>query len=218
VRSIAARYTGYGMPLDDLVQEGAIALLGAMDDYDPSCGCCFESYARFRIRQAIRDSLTDQARLIRLPKHLVDRRRVLDAAEARLLAAGEHPTPARLAAATALSLSAVFEARRAPQARISLDQPVLPDGSPLEELVADAHAPDPSEETTAGEQLATLRAALSELPDRQRQIVSAQWGLDGAAPMKASSLADELKLSPRRTQTLGRDALYKLRRSLEVAK
>ena len=88
IRSLASRYQSYGLALDDLVQEGALGLLDAIDRYDPCRSASFETYARFRIRRAICDALTEQARLIRLPKHIVERRRALDRAEARLMATG----------------------------------------------------------------------------------------------------------------------------------
>jgi RNA polymerase primary sigma factor len=217
IRSIASRYRDYGVPLDDLIQEGAIGLLDAIDHYDPSRRTPFESYARFRIRRAIRNALTQQARLIRLPKQVVERRRALDRAEARIVAAGVRPTPADLAAATGLSLASVLEARAAAQPTISLNEPLLPDGSPLESLVADPAATDPVIETLAHEQTALLHAALSKLPRRKQRIVAAQWGLGGRRPKSGVELAQELDLSPRRAQTLGQDALHALRGELEPA-
>ena len=87
VRSVASRYRDLGLPFDDLVQEGSLGLLDAIDHYDPCRGPEFDSYARFRVRRAIRNALTDQARLIRLPKQVVERRRAIDRAEAKLTAA-----------------------------------------------------------------------------------------------------------------------------------
>ena len=109
VRSVAARYRDLGLPFDDLVQEGAIGLLDAIDHYDPGRGASFESYSRFRIRRAIRNALTDKARLIRLPKQVVERRRAIERAEARLTAAaaGRTPSPAEIASVTGLSVAAV---------------------------------------------------------------------------------------------------------------
>ena len=94
VRSVAARYRDLGLPFDDLVQEGAIGLLDAIDHYDPGRGASFESYCRFRIRRAIKNALTDKARVIRLPKQLVERRRAIERAEAQLAAAAAGRTPA----------------------------------------------------------------------------------------------------------------------------
>jgi RNA polymerase primary sigma factor len=218
IRALAARYRDLGLPLEDLVQEGSLGLLDAIDRYDPARGSGFGSYARFRVRRAMRNALTDQARLIRLPKHIVERRRALERAEARLIAAsnGRAPTPAELAAATGLSLSAVLEARAAADAPISLDATVLPDGAPLESILPDPAASDPERDTLAHEEAALLAEAVARLPARQRRIVRRHWGLDGP-PQPAVALAAELELSSRRTQSLAADALYELRESLEAA-
>lgn len=213
IRSLARRYRGSGLPFDDLVQEGALGLLEAIARYDPARGPDFAAFARFRIRRAIRNALTNQARLIRLPKQIVERRRALDRAEARLVPAGKRPTLAELAAATGLPLEAVLEARAATQAPLSLDTPVLADGSALEALVADPVVKDPQAETLAHEGMATLRSAVAKLPPRQRCVVEARWGAGGAA--NAAEVAQELGLSSRRAQTLGQDALHALRDELE---
>lgn len=213
IRSLARRYRGYGLPFDDLVQEGALGLLEAIDRYDPARGSGFVAFARFRIRRAIRNALTNQARLIRLPKQIVERRRALDRAESRLVAAGKRPTLGELAAATGLSLDAVVEARTATEAPLSLDAPALPDGSALEALVADPAVRDPQAETLAREGMASLISALAKLPPRQRYLVEARWGAGGAA--NVAGAAQELGLSSRRAQVLGQDALRALRDELE---
>ena len=216
VRPVASRYRDLGLPLDDLVQEGSLGLIDAIDHYDPHRSADFESYARFRIRRAIRNALTEQARLIRLPKHVVERRRMIEQAEARLTAAanGRAPTPSQLAAVTGLSLAAVLEARAAGPAPTSLDAPVSPDGTPLESAVVDPAARDPELEALEHERTDLLRTALDRLPERQRRIVSRHWGLDDA-PQTTVELAAELGLSPRRTQAIERDALYELRAALK---
>ncbi len=219
VRAIAARYRNLGLPLDDLVQEGSLGLLEAIDHYDPDRGADLDSYARFRIRRAIRKALSEHARLIRLPQHILEHRRAIERAEAALISAadgGRAPTPAQLAAATGLPLAAVLEARAAPLAPISLDEPVLDDGAPLEALVADPTAPDPERETLEHEQTELVRSALATLPERQQRIVRRRWGIDGP-PHSPATLAREFELSKRRTQTLARDALFALRAALEPA-
>ncbi len=216
VRSIAAHYRDLGLPLEDLVQEGAIGLLDAIDHYDPDRGASFETYTSFRIRRAVRNALTDKARLIRLPKQVVERRRAIERAEARLTAAsgGRTPATAEIAAATGLPAGTIQAARSAGLAPVSLDQPALPDGSPLEGLVADPRAADPELKLLEHEQTKLLAAALADLPERQRRIVSCKWGI-GEAQMPNRVLASKLALSPRRTQTIGRDALYELRKALD---
>jgi RNA polymerase sigma factor (sigma-70 family) len=194
VHSLAAGYRHCGLPADDLVQEGCLGLLEAVDRYDAERGATFEPYARFRIRRSIRHALTEQARSIRLPKHIVERRRALDRAEARLAVAGQAAT----------------------QAELSLDEPNVAGGRPLDSIVPDPCA-DPVTETIAHEQEAALRRAIEELPARQREIVAARWGLDDATLPSATSLARRLGVSPRRAQAIGRDALNVLRDKLEPA-
>jgi RNA polymerase sigma factor (sigma-70 family) len=218
VRSVAARYRDLGLQYDDLVQEGSLGLLEAIDQYDPARSVPFESYARFRIRRAIRNALTDQARLIRLPKHIVERRRAIDRAEAELTAAacGRAPTAGQLADATGLSVAEMLEARAAAPHLISLDESAALGGRSLASLVADPAGSDPEQEALERERVERLGRALEQLPERQRRLVSRRWGL-GVAPRSNAELAAELELSPRRLQTLGRDALYELRAALELA-
>lgn len=218
VRSVASRYRDLGLPLDDLVQEGSLGLLDAIDHYDRRRGCSFESYARFRVRRAIRNALTDQARLIRLPKQMVERRRAIARAEARLAAegSGDRPTPGELAADTGLPVSTVVDARSAGVTPVSLDQPIRPDGSSLASVMADPNGGDPELIAIEHEQAEMLRAALGRLPERQRRIVALRWGI-GGHPLTNAQIASELKLSPRRTQEIGADALYELRAALQPA-
>ena len=214
IRSLAWRYRDLGLPFDDLVQEGAVAFVDAIDRYDPSRGAEFDAYARFRVRRALRNALTEQALTIRLPKHLVERRRAVEQAEAELRArGGPAPTPADLAAETGLSVESVLEVRRTPSVPLSLDDPRAA-AAALAGAVPDPAAPDPELEAVAHEQLERLHAALAQLPERQRRIVRRRWGIDGE-PASTAALAAELELSARRTQTISEDALHRLRTALE---
>jgi RNA polymerase primary sigma factor len=217
VRSLAARYRDLGLPLDDLVQEGSLGLLEAIDRFDDVRGADFDAYARFRVRRAMRSALTDKSRLIRLPKQIVERRRAIDRAQARLTARrGRQATVDELAAATGLSQAAVSEALGVAVSTVSLDNPVLPDGSNLESVIADETARNPESEAVEHEQASMLDAALADLPARQREIVSRHFGL-GCTPEDISHVAEDLRLSQQRTRTIERDALYTLRERLEGA-
>src|SRR5438067_8383017 len=124
VRAIAWRYRNLGMPVDDLVQEGSIGLLDAIEHFDDSRGSDFERYARFRIRRAIRNALTEKSRLIRLPKQIVERRRDIERASARLAAEhGRPPTLHEVALALELRDADVVSLRPFAAAPSSLDQP-----------------------------------------------------------------------------------------------
>jgi RNA polymerase primary sigma factor len=210
VRSVASHYQGLGLPFEDLVQEGSVGLLEAINRYDPGRHASFEAFARFRIRRAIRNALTEQARLVRLPKQIVDRRRLLDRAEARFATAnGRAPTPEELARAAALPLAAVLDARSAAIVPLSLDGRATDDGATLESLVADATASDPERDAIAADAAQRVRVAVAQLPRRQREIVSRHFGLDGSEEPIATVAAD-LHLSERRTRTIEHDALCRL--------
>jgi RNA polymerase sigma factor (sigma-70 family) len=215
VRSIAVRYRGFGLPVEDLVQEGALGLLEAIDRFEAGRGADFEAYARFRIRRAIRNALTEQSRLIRLPKQIVERRRAIDHAEESLKSAtGRPPTSAELAAATGLPASAVVAMRSLGTHPISLDQAVLEDGSTLEALIADTSARDPEDETVEHEEVEEVDDAVAALPDRQREIVTRHFGL-GRDPEQIAEVAADLHVSQQRARAIERDALSTLRDRLE---
>jgi RNA polymerase primary sigma factor len=215
VRGLAARYRDIGLPLDDLVQEGSCGLLDAIDHYDAARGADFETYARFRVRRAIRNALTDQARLIRLPKQIVERRRAIERATAELTAAsGKPPSPADVAALTGLPVASVVEARDATATPVSLDQPVLPDGAPLETLVVDEAAANPETEAVVHAELELIEDAVAHLPTREREIVTRHFGL-GCETETLADVAATLHLSEQRTRTIETRALYELRDLLD---
>jgi len=217
VRSVAARYRDIGLPLDDLVQEGSCGLLDAIDHYDDDRGPDFETYARFRIRRAIRNALTEQARVIRLPKQIIERRRAIDRAAAALAAAtGRPPSSAEVATATGLPVASVVEARNAATSPVSLDQPVLPDGSPLEALVVDEAAANPELEAVEHAELELVDDAVAHLADREREIVMRHFGI-GRDTETLADVAAALHLSEQRTRTIEARALYELRALLEEA-
>ena len=217
VRAIAFRYRGLGIPIDDLVQEGVLGLLEAIDRYDPLRGMDFDVYARFRIRRAIRNSLTDQSRLIRLPKQVVERRRVIErAASAIKNATGRTATPTEIAAETGLPPDAVIATRNVGGAPLSLDEVVNADGSTLELLIADRSARDPETEAVAHEEVEHVDAAVAALPARQREIVSRHFGF-GREAEEIAEVAAHLHVSQQRARAIERDALYALHDQLEPA-
>jgi RNA polymerase primary sigma factor len=217
VRGVASRYRNLGLPFDDLVQEGALGLLEAIDRYDPCRGVAFDAYARFRVRRAIRNALTDKARLVRLPKQIVERQRALARTEAKF--ASEHgrpPTVSELATVTGLSENTVSEARAVAVKLLSLDEALLDEGGTLASAVPDPTAPNPELEVLAEEQNRLVRDAVARLPSTQRFVVSRRFGLD-SHPAPVAELAANLHLSERRTRTIERDGLHTLARQLLTA-
>jgi RNA polymerase sigma factor (sigma-70 family) len=134
VRSVAFRYRDLGLPPEDLVQEGAIGLLAAIDDYDSTRGASFSTYAFWRVRAAVTHALTAQGQLVRLPRPVLERRRQLVQTRERLAAAGSDPSVSELAKATKLPPVEVTKAL-APADVASLDQQTV-DGATLLDLVA----------------------------------------------------------------------------------
>jgi RNA polymerase primary sigma factor len=217
VRTIASGYRGLGMPFDDLVQEGSLGLLDAFVRYDPGRGVDFERFARFRVRRAIRNALTQRARLVRLPKQIVERRRALDRVEAGIaLAAGRPLTPAQLSAASALPVAAVVRAREAAITPVPLDGPTGFTGIGLTERLVDVSAADPETSAIAADEARRLREAVRHLDSRQREIVSRHFGLSRPEePLRR--VAADLRLSEQRARALELDALARLARELEPA-
>jgi RNA polymerase sigma factor (sigma-70 family) len=205
VRAIARRYRDLGLPLDDLVQEGSLGILEAIDGHDPRRGD-FGTYARLRVRRAIQNALTDQSRMVRLPKQVVERRRTLAQADERLtqMSNGHRPTVAELAAATGLSRTTVEQSRAA-----------LSVGS-LEEALTDISAPDPAISMLECERAKDLRAAVAQLKGRRRSVVRRRFGL-GRPEQSLGDIAAELHVSPQRARALEQEALAALRASLERA-
>ena len=213
VRSVAARYRDLGLPAEDLVQEGAIGLLTAIDDYEPDRGASFSTYAFYRIRAAITHALTAQGQLIRIPRPVLERRREVARARECLGRAGREPTVHELADAAALPTQAVVEALAAPMRVASLDQP-LSDGGTLGDLVASDASGAPEARAADRELVRALRSALLRLPGRETTIVSRHFGLTGKAET-LNEIADDLCLSPERTRALKDEALRELATALE---
>jgi len=215
VRSVAAHYRDLGLPLEDLVQEGSMGLLEAIATFDPERGSDFDAYARFRVRRSIRNALTEQSRLIRLPKQVVERRRAIARAESAFTAATGHPpTVVELSDATGLSPAAVVQTQGIAGAPVSLDTPLLDDGTTLEGALADTSASDPAAETVDHEQVELVDDAVAHLPERQREVIARHYGF-GGTPEDIAAVAAALRLSRQRVRTIERDALYRLRNSLE---
>jgi RNA polymerase sigma factor (sigma-70 family) len=214
VRAIAARYRGIGLPVDDLAQEGLLGLVGAYERFDPARGD-FDTFVSFRVRRAILNALTEQARFVRLPKQVVERRRAVSRAEASLTAAnGRRPTAAEVARVTGIGEPAVLGARAAAIQAVSLDEPAFPDGTALLAAVPDPDAVDPELVAIAHDEAQLVRAAVDDLPERQRLVVARHFGLDRPAE-SLQRIAASLHLSPQRTRAIERQALGTLRTTLD---
>jgi RNA polymerase primary sigma factor len=208
VRAVAARYRDLGLPVEDLAQEGAIGLLGAIAAFDPSHGAAFSTFAHLRVRNAVLRALTSAGRPLRLPKTIVERRHVLARASARLSAAGRRASPEALAAETGLDLDDVVEALGAPSAAASLDAPVR-DGLTLAEVVPDGTAVDPQAELLADERRRLVSAAIDGLPARRKDVVRSYFGV-ACEPENLAEIGARLDVSQQRARAIRDDALHDL--------
>jgi RNA polymerase primary sigma factor len=216
VVSIASRYQGHGVPLGDLIQEGVLGLNRAVEKFDWRRGFKFSTYATWWIRQACQRAISSQSQTIRIPAHVHERRLKL----ARLarefeLQHGREPMPEELAAASGYKLVHVEEALGAVEASVSLNQTVGSEGAgELGELLADSEADDPAEEAETTLRRQAVRAALSRLPDLERQVLELRFGFDGEQ-RSLEAIEREAGISPARASALEQEAFAQLERELE---
>jgi RNA polymerase sigma factor (sigma-70 family) len=215
LRWTASRYRGLGLPLEDVVQEGAIGLLEAIDSFDATRGASFETFARWHIRHAITDALTAQGRLVRLPKQIVERRRAITRTASELTAKnGQAPTAAEITAETGLPIASVEAIQALPKTPASLDERLARGDDTVLELIEDPTATDPEAEALALHRSEVIAEALERLPDRQRKVIECRFGF-GHSPMSLVELSRELHLCPQRTRAIEQAAIYRLAKMLE---
>ena len=207
---VAKRYRGHGVPFGDLIQDGVIGLNRAVEKFDWRKGFKFSTYATWWIRQAVQRSVAGQARTIRVPTHVHERRQTLNRHSRKLeLDLGRPPTHEELAKASGLELKHVEEALSVAEARASLNSPVGDDDSELGDLFADENADDPEQVAENALRARAVREALSELPERERRILELRFGLDGE-PQSLEAIGAELGLTRERIRQLETQAMANL--------
>jgi RNA polymerase primary sigma factor len=213
VVSIAKRYMGQGLPFPDLIQEGNVGLMRAVDKYDYKRGNRFSTYATWWIRQAITRALAQKTRTIRIPLHMTERiRQMYRTAQVLEQNLGRRPTPEEIAAEMELPAESVRGMMDASQHAIALERPVGDDGdSEFGDFIEDQDSPSPVESATQHLLQETIEEVLSELTPRQSHILRLRFGLGGGDPHTLEEIANKFGLSRERIRQLEKEALRRLR-------
>jgi RNA polymerase primary sigma factor len=217
VVSQARRYQGHGLPMEDLVQEGMLGLIRAVEKFDWRRGFKFSTYGTLWIRQALQRGLQNHGRTIRLPVHVAQRQTKVRKIESELnTKLSRDPTDEEIAAAAELPVEEVAELRELTRGLTSLDQPVGEDGeTALGDLLASDH-PEPGDEIADADRNQRLNDVVGQLPEAERNVIRLRFGLTGDEPRTLRQTGVELGIPMALARELEQQGLNRLAASAEL--
>jgi RNA polymerase primary sigma factor len=217
VVSQARRYQGHGLPMEDLVQEGMLGLIRAVEKFDWRRGFKFSTYGTLWIRQALQRGLQNHGRTIRLPVHVAQRQTKVRKVESELSTKlGREPTDEEIAAEAKLDVEEVAELRELTRGLTSLDQPVGEDGETAFGDLLASDRPGPTEEVEDAERQELISSAVALLPEPERNVIRLRFGLAGTEPLNLRQTGIELGIPLSKARELEQQGLSRLAMSTDL--